>query len=68
MIKVVTSVTVFGDAVGERMSVSFSEVDETTGKIITDNKRIDRIITNKSVLSTISNLKEVAQQFIDTAE
>lgn len=65
MIKVVTSITVFGDAVGKRLSASYSEVDETTGKIITDNKRIDRVITDKTVKNIVDELTEYAQQFIE---
>ena len=68
MIKVLTSVTVFNDAVGKRMSVSYSEVDETTGQIISDNKRIDRVVTDASAKATIDDLNEYAQSFIDSAE
>lgn len=68
MIKIVTSTTVFGDAVGMRMSVTYSEVDETTGKVIADNKRIDRVITDKSAKETASALIEYAQEFVDAGE
>ena len=44
--KIVTSATVFRDALGMRMSYTFSEVDETTGKIISDNNRANRRITD----------------------
>ena len=63
--KVVTSVTVFNDAVGTRMSVTYSEVDETTGKVISDNKRIDRVITDKAAKDEAAALTEYAQAFID---
>lgn len=65
--KVVTSVTVFNDAVGKRMSITYSEVDETTGKIISDNNRIDRVVTDKSAKAAIDNLNEFAQDFVDSA-
>lgn len=65
--KVVTSVTVFNDAVGKRMSITYSEVDETTGKIISDNNRIDRVVTDKSAKAAIDNLNEFAQEFVDSA-
>jgi hypothetical protein len=68
MIKVVTSVTVFNDAVGKRMSIGYSEVDEETGKIISDNKRIDRVVTDASVKSIIDELNERAQSYIDAIE
>ena len=63
--KVVTSYTIFNDAVGIRMSVSFSEVDETTGRVINDNNRIDRVITDNQMKSVANSLKEYAQEFID---
>lgn len=65
--KVVTSVTVFNDAVGKRMSITYSEVDETTGKIISDNNRIDRVVTDKDAKAAIDNLNEFAQEFVDSA-
>ena len=66
--KVVTSIIVFNDAVGKRMSVSYSEVDETTGQIISDNKRADRVVTEKDAKNTIDDLNEYAQAFIDGIE
>ena len=44
--KTITSATVFMDAVGMRLSATYSEIDEATGKIIADNKRFDRVITD----------------------
>ena len=43
--KIITSVTVFNDAVGMRLSATYSEVDEATGRVISDNNRFDRVIT-----------------------
>ena len=63
--KVVTSYTIFNDAVDIRMSVSFSEVDETTGRVINDNNRIDRVITDNQMKSLANSLKEYAQEFVD---
>lgn len=44
--KIVTSATVFRDSLGMRLSYTFSEVDEETGKIISDNNRANRMITD----------------------
>lgn len=63
--KVVTSVTVFGDAVGVRMSITYSEIDEETGKVIADNMRIDRVVTDKNAKATAATLTEYAQAFVD---
>ncbi len=66
--KVVTSVTLFNDAVGLRMSVTYSEVDESTGKIISDNKRIDRVVTDKTIKTSASTVTDYAQEFVDALE
>lgn len=67
-IKVVTSVTVFNDAVGKRMSITYSEIDSETGKVISDNKRIDRVITDASARQTADALTAYAQTFVDAQE
>lgn len=66
--KVVTSFTVFNDAVGMRMSVSYSEIDDTTGQVISDNKRADRVVTDATMKKTADKLKDFAQEFIDGIE
>mgnify|MGYP006992198473 CR=1 FL=1 len=63
--KVVTSVTVFRDAVGMRMSITYSEVDDETGKIIKDNTRVDRVVTDQSISGKASELITYAQDFIE---
>ncbi len=63
--KVVTSVTVFNDAVGLRLSASYSEINEETGEIVSDNNRIDRIVTDTSAIASANELKTFAQNLID---
>ena len=58
--KIITSVTVFNDAVGMRMSATYSEIDDATGRIISDNQRFDRVITDQTA-------KTKAQALIDYA-
>ena len=58
--KIITSVTAFNDAVGMRMSATYSEIDDQTGRIISDNKRFDRVITDAAV-------KKNAQALLDYA-
>lgn len=65
--KVVTSVTIWNDAVGKRISITYSEIDET-GKIIADNKRIDRIITDTTARKLADDLQAYAQTFVDSIE
>lgn len=66
--KVVTSATIFNDAVGLRMSVTYSEIDETTGKIISDNKRIDRVVTDSTAKTAASEVTSYAQEFVNALE
>lgn len=61
---IATSVTVFQDAVGMRLSVTYSEVDDQ-GKIIADNKRVNRVVTDASVKALGNQLIEYAQSFVD---
>lgn len=68
MIKTVTSVTIFNDAVGMRMSITYSEIDETTGKVISDNKRIDRVVTDRTAKGKAVDLMDYAQEFVDATE
>ena len=49
--KKITSVTVFNDAVGMRLSATYSEVDDATGRVINDNNRFDRVITDAQALA-----------------
>lgn len=64
MIKTATSVTVWNDAVGKRMSITYSEVDEATGKVISDNNREDKVITDKDEKDLIEDLLSLAQEKI----
>ena len=66
--KIVTSIGLFNDAVGKRMSITYSEVDDQTGQIILDNKRIDRVVTDSAAVKHANALAEYAQTFVDVAE
>lgn len=65
--KIATSVTTFNDAVGVRMSITYSEISED-GSVVSDNKRVDRVITDASVRSLVSELTAYAQEFIDNIQ
>ena len=58
--KIVTSVTVFSDAVGMRLSATYSEVDEDTGRVVSDNNRFDRVNTDAEAKAQAQNLLEYA--------
>lgn len=63
--KVVTAITVWNDAVGKRMSAAYTEIDDSTGRIISDNKRFDRVITDASITAAADTLKAYAQSLVD---
>lgn len=60
--KIITSVTVFNDAIGTRMSATYSEIDDATGRVISDNQRFDRVITDKDAKSASNFLIEYATE------
>lgn len=62
----VTSVTGWNDSVGKRLSITFSEIDETTGKILTDNKRTDIVVTEKTAEELIDGLLSFAQDIVES--
>lgn len=66
--KKVTSVTLWDDAVGKRVSITYSEIDEATGKILKDNARVDRVLVEKKALSACASLTRAAQEFVDAGE
>ena len=66
--KTATSSTVFRDAVGMRLSVTYSEVDDETGRIIADNKRVTRVMTDSEQIACAQELINIAQAYIDTLE
>lgn len=60
--KIITSATVFNDAVGVRLSATYSEIDDTTGRIISDNQRFDRVVTDQAAKATAAALLEYATE------
>ena len=66
MIKQVTSVTMFQAAVGLRMSITYAEIDEETGTVIADNKRIDKVVTERATKDLVGDLFDYAQAYVDT--
>lgn len=65
---IVTSVTAFNDAVGKRLSITYSVIDESTGKVISDNNRTDRVITDSNIKALMNELEDYAQSVISALE
>lgn len=62
--KKVTSMTTLTTAEGKRLSITFSEIDDS-GNIIKENERVNKVVVNQNVLSCISELEEFAQEIVD---
>ena len=63
--KIVTSATVFRDGVGMRLSYTFSEIDDATGKIISDNNRASRVMTDADAIKAAEAVLADAQESVD---
>lgn len=63
--KIVTSATVFRDALGMRMSYTYSEVDDETGKIISDNNRANRLVTDPEAVANANAVLAYAQSSLE---
>lgn len=62
--KIVTSATVFRDGVGMRLSYTFSEIDDATGKIISDNNRASRVMTDADAIKAAEAVLAYAQESV----
>lgn len=61
----VTSITLFNDAIGLRMSATYSEIDDATGQILADNKRVDRVVTDADSVQSAGELFALAQALVE---
>ena len=66
--KIATSTTVFRDAIGMRMSITYSEIDDTTGQVVEDNKRLTRVLTDQETIDLATEVISAAQNYIDTLD
>lgn len=62
--KVVTSVTLWNDAVGKRISMTYSQIDQT-GKIISDSNRVDRVITDQTIITQANDILNYANAYVN---
>lgn len=60
----VTSITTHTTAEGKRISITYSEID-ATGKIIQDNKRVNRVVIDEDAIEHITALESFAQTIVD---
>lgn len=60
----VTSITILETAEGVRTSITFSRIDEK-GRIIEENKRVNRIVVDPEIQTHIASLKGYAQYIVE---
>lgn len=63
----VTSITTHTTAEGKRVSITYSSIDET-GKIVEDNKRINRVVVDEDALTHIAAIEEFAQGIVSNED
>ncbi len=62
--KKVTSMTILTTAEGKRLSLTFSEIDDS-GNIIKENERANRVVVDGNALGIISELEDFAQGIVE---
>ena len=66
--KKVTSVTVWNDSAGYRISVTYSVVDEKTRKVTADNIRENFVLSVDGEIATAAAVTALAQTILNEAE
>ncbi len=66
--KKVTSVTVWNDSNGRRLSVTYSEIDEKTHRVVQDNARENFIVVGDNEIEKTDDVLSLAQSIIDSQE
>ena len=62
---IITSATLFTDAIGTRMSCTYSEVDEETGRVVGDNKRFDKVVIGAEDIAKVQAVLDLAQSYAE---
>ena len=64
--KKVTSVTIWNDSAGRRVSVTYSEINESTHRVVKDNVRENFILFADDEVSITDTVLNLTQNIIDT--
>lgn len=62
--KKVTSATTWADSAGQRLSVTYIEIDDTTHAIVNDNARQDYVLAEADI-TTAKALTTLAQTYLE---
>ncbi len=63
--KKVTSVTIWNDSAGRRISVTYSDIDENTHKVTQDNVRENFILMDSGEVKKTDAVIKIAQDILD---
>lgn len=61
----VTSLALLNNNGMQRISITYSVIDDN-GKIIEDNKRVNRVVVNDEKIGLINQLYNFAQEIVDS--
>lgn len=65
MINMVTSIALLNNNGMQRISITYSAINEN-GKIVEDNKRVNRVVVDADKLNLVNQLYEFAQDIADS--
>lgn len=64
MIKKITSMTLHTTPIGERVAITYSEIDES-GTVVSQNKRAESVILDENVLEAVELIRGFASGKIE---
>lgn len=62
--KNVKGIAIATDGSFKRIAMTYDEIDET-GKVVNNNVKINRIVTDEAVLKSIAQVEEYAKSIVD---
>lgn len=67
MLKMVTSIALLNNNGMQRISITYSAIDEN-GKIVEDNKRVNRVVVDADKLNIVNQIYGFAQEIVDSGQ
>ena len=64
--KVVTSVTLFKGSIGQRIGITYSEVNES-GDVTKENVKVSKVVRSEEIQETIDTLMKAAAEIVEEA-
>ena len=64
--KNIKSIAIASDGNLKRLAITYDEIDAETGKVVNQNVKVNRVVTDTDVLADIVEIETFAQQIIDS--